>query len=484
MKLIRNLTILFLCNINYVLAQAPDTLWTKKIGGTGTDVGNEIIQTSDGSFVIAGYTTSFGAIQRDSYIIKLDSSGSTVWANRYGGNDYEIATSVKESHDEGYIFAIFFSTASNISLQLIKVNSAGDTLWTKFEGTPDDEVGSNLQTTDDGGFLVTGYTDADALTNGKRDVWLVKFDSLGNKLWEKTFGGTEDDSGSKILKLSDGNLLIPGYTHSFSSGSDRDGWIVKTDPSGNFIWSKSYSASEYDDFTAAAEDDNGNLYLTGTSVSSGNRNIWLVKTDPLGNHIFTKTYGGSDEEWGYDIKRANDGNFIVTGSNRSNSSGLAQLWLLKIDDQGDTLWTKLFTSVNGSIGYSVIQTADDGLAVTGTAAISGAGPEVWAIRLKAEGSTSVDDNIFTLPETFFLEQNYPNPFNPTTKIGWQSPFGSHQVLKVFDVLGNEVATLVDEYKPAGSYEVEFNGSELSSGIYYYKLTTDFFSDVKKMLILK
>jgi hypothetical protein len=106
-----------------------------------TDVGNEIIQTSDGGFVIAGYTTSFGAIQRDSYIIKLDSSGSTVWDNRYGGNDYEIATSVKESHDEGYIFAVFFSTASNISLQLIKINSAGDTLWTKFEGTPDDEVG-------------------------------------------------------------------------------------------------------------------------------------------------------------------------------------------------------------------------------------------------------------------------------------------------------------------------------------------------------
>jgi hypothetical protein len=131
----------------------------------------------------------------------------------------------------------------------------------------------------------------------------VKFDSLGNKIWERTYGGTEDDSGYKLLKLSDGNLIIAGYSQSFSSGGDRDGWIVKTDPSGNFIWSKGFGGSDYDEFTAAAEDENGNLYFTGTTESSGDRDLWIVKTDSGGNHLFTKTYGGSQWEWGRDIKK-------------------------------------------------------------------------------------------------------------------------------------------------------------------------------------
>lgn len=467
-----------------IMPQAPDTLWTKKIGGTGSDVGNEIIQTSDGGFVIAGSTTSFGAIQRDSYLIKLDSSGNTVWDKRYGGNQFEIAMSVKETHDLGYIFAVFYATSASNYLQLIKINSAGDTLWTKLVGTPDDEVASNLQTTDDGGFLVTGYTDAGALTNGKNDVWLVKFDSLGNKIWERVYGGSENDGGYKILKLADSSLLIPGYSESFSSGGDRDGWIVKTDASGNFIWSKSYGGSDYDDFAAAAEDEHGNLYFTGTSVTSGDRNIWIVKTDPDGNHIFTKNYGGTDEEWGYDIIRTNDGNFIVTGSTKSNSTGLSQLWLLKINQQGDTLWTKIFTSVNGSTGNSVIQTTDNGFAITGTAGSSITGPDVWVIRLSAEGATTVDDHNLGMPEFFSLYQNYPNPFNPGTTISWQSPVSSWQTLKVYDLLGREVAALVDEFKPAGRYEVEFNASGLSSGVYYYRLSSEQFTQTMKAILLK
>jgi hypothetical protein len=415
--------------------------------------------------------------------------GNTVWDKRYGTNHFEIAMSVKETHDQGYIFAVYYATSASNYLQLIKINSAGDTLWTKLVGTPDDEVASNLQTTDDGGFLVTGYTDAGALTNGKNDVWLVKFDSLGNKIWERAYGGSENDGGYKLLKLADGNLLIPGYSESFSSGGDRDGWIVKTDASGNFSWSKSYGGPEYDDFAAAAEDEIGNLYFTGTSVSSGDRNIWIVKTDPGGDHIFTKTYGGSDEEWGYDIKRTNDGNFIVTGSTRSNSTGLNQLWLLKIDQQGDTLWTKIFTSVNGSTGNSVIQTADNGFAVTGTAGSAITGPDVWVIRLSPEGATGIKNEIVSLPESFSLEQNYPNPFNPTTNIKYSIPSAGTSLmkfvqLKVYDILGNEVVTLVNEEKQAGRYEVKFDGSGLSSGIYLYKLTAGDFSQVRKLVLLK
>ncbi len=470
-----------------IYAQVPDTLWTKKFGGAGIDLGNEIIQTSDGGFAVAGYTTSFDVVQRDAYVVRLDTLGNIIWQKTYGGNLLEQAYSIKQSLDGGFIISAFrYGLTSN--LWLIKTNANGDTSWTKNIGYDENDFGTNLQLTDDGGLLVVGYTDSDIISNGDRDVWLLKFDSTGNQLWEKTFGGESADEGFKLLKLDDGNLIIAGYSESFSGG-DRDGWIVKTSSSGNFIWSNSFGGGSYDEFTAAAEDEEGNLYFTGTTESSGDRNLWVVKTDSGGNLIFTKSYGGSQWEWGHDIKRTSDGNFIVTGFSQSNSTFLRQLWLLKIDEQGDTLWTNLFTSVNGSEGSSVIQTPDNGFAVTGSAGSTSTSTDVWVIRLRPEGTSAIEDNLSDLPESFLLEQNFPNPFNPVTSIEYVVGSQSYVTLKVYDALGNEVATLVDEYKQAGSYEVEFSvgqdsSPDIASGVYFYKLQAGSFVQTRKMLLLK
>ncbi|HMN18865.1 MAG TPA: T9SS type A sorting domain-containing protein [Ignavibacteriaceae bacterium] len=465
-----------------IYAQAPDTLWTKKIGGTGIDLANEIIQTSDGGFAVAGYTTSFNVVQRDAYAVRLDSLGNIIWQKTYGGNLLEQAYSIKQTHDGGFIISAFrYGVSSN--LWLIKTNANGDTSWTRNIGYDGNEFGSNLQLTDDGGFLVVGYTDSDKISSGDRDVWLLKFDSTGNQLWERTFGGESTDEGLKLLKLNDGNLLVSGYSESFSGG-DRDGWIVKTNSSGNFIWSTSFGGGSYDEFSATAEDEEGNLFFTGTTESSGDRNLWIVKTDSGGNHIFTKSYGGSQWEWGHDIKRTSDGNFIVTGFNQSNSTFLRQLWLLKIDEQGDTLWTKLFTSVNGSEGYSVIQTLDDGFAVTGSAGSAGTGTDVWIIRLKPEGTSAIEDNLSDVNRSFSLSQNFPNPFNPNTSLKYE--IGSQQfvTLKIYDLLGREIAIIVNEEKPAGTYEVTFDASGLSSGIYFYRLQAGSFTETKKMILIR
>jgi len=463
------------------LPQAPDTLWTRKIGGPGIDVGNEIIQSSDGGFVIAGYTTSFGAGQRDAFLVKLDSLGNILWQKTYGTTLLEQAYSVKETYDGGLIISAFIYAAT-ANLFLIKTNQNGDTLWTKNIGLSGNDFGTNIQLADDGGFLIVGYTDSN-ISNGDRDVWLLKLDSIGTVLWQRTYGGTDADEGFKLLKLSNDNLLISGYSQSFSGG-DRDGWIVKTDSSGNFIWSKGFGSGSYDEFTAAAEDENRNLYLIGTTETSGDRDLWIVKTDSGGNHLFTESYGGSHWEWGHDIKKTNDGNFIVTGFNQSNSSGLRQLWILKIDQQGDTLWTKLIRSTNGSEGYSVIQTQDNRYAVTGVASSSGTGSDVWVIRLKPEGTSGIEDEIFELPTTFSLKQNYPNPFNPGTVISYQLPVSGRVTLTVFDVLGNEVAVLVNELKTTGTYTIEFNVNGLASGVYVYQLRTHSFVETKKMILLR
>jgi len=274
----------------------------------------------------------------------------------------------------------------------------------------------SVQQTTDGGYIITGGTDFFGAGSNDVDVFLIKTDSSGDTLWTKTYGGNSSDVGFSVQQTNDGGYIITGSTYSFGAG--------------------------------------------------------------------TRTFGGSEVDQGNSVQQTNDGGYIITGSTYSFGAGLSAVWVIKTDENGNTLWTRTVGEAGNDWGYSVQQTTDGGYIVCGTTEPFGVGSgDIWLIKLEAD-SPSVVDNEIRIVDSYSLEQNYPNPFNPSTKIRYSVPQSSNVVIKVFDVLGNEIETLVNEEKSIGTYELTWYATNLPSGVYFYQLNAGEFINTKKMILLK
>ncbi|MCK4576076.1 hypothetical protein KAU34_06690 [candidate division WOR-3 bacterium] len=215
-------------------AQAPGTLWTKTYGGTESDIGSSVQQTSDGGYIIAGSTNSFGVDGTDVYLIKTDASGDTLWTRTYGGINGDQGYSVQQTSEGGYIVVGETDSfgAGFYDFYLVKTDSFGDTLWTKTYGGQFYESGESVQQTSDGGYIIGGYTDS--FGAGKSDAYLVKTDANGDILWTKIFGGTSFEYGFSAEQTLDGGYIVTGYTWSYGSGYD-DVYLIKTEPDASHI---------------------------------------------------------------------------------------------------------------------------------------------------------------------------------------------------------------------------------------------------------
>ena len=208
-----------------------DSVWIKAIGDAGYEVGYSVLQTVDGGYAIAGYTSDIGGFNEDVYLVKTSASGDTVWTRRYGGTGDDEGLCVDQTADGGYIITglAHLPGPSDISLYLVRTNGSGDTLWTRTYGGPNHDVGNSVQQTSDGGFIVAGTTYRSV---GDADAYLIRTDSLGDTLWTRFFGGTGVDGGSSVRQTLDGGYIVGGRTTSFGAGND-DVWLIKTDANGS-----------------------------------------------------------------------------------------------------------------------------------------------------------------------------------------------------------------------------------------------------------
>ncbi len=521
-------------------------LWTKTYGGVGDDYGYSLKQTDDDGFIIGGATNSFGVGGLDYYLIKTDSLGDTLWTKTFGGANDDICWSLEVTGD-GYVLAGGKNMQpSTPDFWIIKLNLNGNIIWEKTYGTSGAEVPWSINNISEGGFIITGYypiddfdgwlmrvgpngdslwtktyggTLGDSFLDGKQtsdkgfiltggvgnstiaDLWLLKTDSLGNVEWEKTYDyHNEYDIGYSVQQTSDGGYIVCG-----SGGWDVDyGWIIRTNEFGDIMWTKvvsSYSGNNVfssldTDFYSVSQLSNGDYIATGNQpylpVSDHAQQLILLKISsdivPVELTSFTATAQQNNVtlNWQTATETNNSGFKIErkqVGSPQSSVSNQDWNQIAFIPGFGTTSEPKSysFTDENLSAGkyqYRLKQIDFDG---------------------SFEFSNTVEVEI-TAPTEFTLEQNYPNPFNPTTKIKYTVPsvtlrWQSHRQaqsdilvsLKVFDVLGNEVATLVNETQQPGTYEIEFNVGQaisLSSGVYYYQLRVGGFVETKKMILLR
>ena len=221
--------------------------------------------------------------------------------------------------------------------------------------------------------------------------------------------------------------------------------------------------------------------------------LWCVPLKAEPDTLWTKTFGGSDREWGNSVEQTYDDGYIITGITRSYGAGSRDVWLIKTNSSGDTLWTKTFGGSSLDISSSVQQTSDGGYIITGYTGSYGAGDaDVWLIRVGPSITGIADGDRGVVPIDYTLEQNYPNPFNPMTTIHYDLPKQSRVTLTIYDLLGRQVKMLVNQTQDAGFKSIQWDASSVPSGIYFYQINArqkeggqaGDFIQTRKMILLK
>ncbi len=482
----------FLAMLGFITHLSAIITFERTYGGADSDQGNAVQQTSDSGYIIAGSTRSFGAGEYDVYLIKTDSLGDTLWTKTYGGSNWDKGQSVQQTLDGGYVIAGWTQSfgAGVSDVYLIKTDASGDTVWTNVYGGPNSDEGFSVQQTSDGGYIIVGRTTSYGA--GDIDVYLIKTDSSGDTLWTKTYGGTFADQGICVQETSDEGYIITGVDGSFGAGGG-DVYLIKTDSLGDSLWTKWYGGGDSDRGYFVRETQDMGYIITGetSSYGAGGIDVYLIKTDASGDTIWTQTYGGSNSEAGLSVQEIQDG-YIIAGRSNSFGAGELDVYMIKTDSIGDTVWTRTYGGATYDWGFSVQQALDGGYILTGYTQSFGAGSDdVYLIKTNQNGMVGVEEgqDISLQIENITLEQNQPNPFRFTATIRFQIATPDYVCLKVYDTSGRIIKTLVNEEKEAGAYSVPWHGQNefgenVPAGVYFYELEAGDNTQIKKMIMCR
>jgi hypothetical protein len=342
-------------------SENPTTEWTQTYGVTLSDVLQDSVETSDGGFALVGYTNAFGAGDYDFWLIKTDASGNAQWNKTYGGFDTEKPYALIETSDGGFAMVGYTETwgAGDDDAWLVRTDANGVVLWNKTYGGIEDEQGKDLVETSDGGFAIVGYTET--WTVGDDDAWLVRTDANGNAQWNMSYGGVEDEKGLAIITTSDGGFAFSGTTETWTVGR-RDCWLVRTDASGSAQWNMSHGDIQNDVGSDLVEADDGGFVVVGTICDSTySLDSVLVKADASGNFLWAKTYGvSSNEDELVKMVKTVDGGYALAGYTSSYGAGGMDVWLVETDASGNVLWNQTWGGTEIDFSQSLVATSDGG----------------------------------------------------------------------------------------------------------------------------
>lgn len=470
------------------------------------NLGLSVNNTSDNGYIIggmhgyyAGFYYFYGAV------LKLNSNGDTLWTCNFGDGSTSSTTiySIKENSDGSYIA----TGNTNSQLLLLKLSDTGNLLWAKTYGA--NSYGKDILQTNDGGFIIAGGTQN--IGAGLSDSYFIKTDTNGDTLWTRVIGGAKNDYAQFIKQTSDNGFIAVGNSYSYDTTYSRP-FILKLDSSGNLEWTKIYSVPSL--YVSCTTTQNDTVVIAS---SSSNSKYLLTKLTPnCDSIIWAKTTGTGGDNIPFDMKGTDDNGFVVAGYTLGGPPGVPNMYLVKTNSNGDTLWTKAYGESGGDEAYSIVQSNDGGFALTGITHILNILQEVqiYFVKTNANGesgchtyaTTSYIGNAVTQTLNFYPQVTYgANPANTTliarnkTKINsecfvvgindlstsnhfiiYPNPatqkatieFENTQIEKYVLRLWNYQGILLSEKTFYAQNRIEIERMNLSNGIYFFQLISN------------
>ena len=327
-----------------------DTLWTyrQNIGLSKKDLFYKVINTLDGGFAMCGYTSSVTGLSDDVLIVKIDGNGQHVWTKTWGGSGKDRAQDIIQLSDGSYVLCGYTTSSPALYYDafMYKLNSSGDSLFFKRYGTAVYDDANSIKALSNGGFILGGQS-----TNGANgfDQYLIRTNDSGDTLWTRKFGTLGTDN-IECLTIGNGGFYLTGGTNGAGVGGD-DGYLVKTDTSGSVLWTKTFGGSQPDDFHRVELTSDGGLILSGTTSSTGplQPNMWLMRTNSTGDSLWSRAFGGDNHDHGYSAVQTLDGGFIFVGHTSSFGYNGEEGYVVKTDGNGDISNLLTYTAVTALV---------------------------------------------------------------------------------------------------------------------------------------
>ncbi|PSR53948.1 hypothetical protein AHMF7605_10675 [Adhaeribacter arboris] len=546
----------------------PALAWDMRYGSSAEDNFTSVIKTSDGGYLSGGYTRSGSSGDKsqasrgleDYWIVKSDKNGKKLWDKRFGGTRKDYLNRVIQTQDGGYLLAGISHSDNNGDKSevnrggsyvnrdywIVKVDAQGNKQWDKtFGGTGFDEL-VKVEQLATGEYILGGYSDSDKggdKSQGRKGecdgfgycptgYWIVKVDKKGNKVWDKTFGGSKGEVLNSFTTTRDGGLLLVGTSYSSKSGDkseinrgldgSSDYWVVRTDKDGNKLWDKTFGGSYYDYAASVSRGNGDSFFISGTSESpaSGDktqpnhlnqegaytRDFWVIKVDGTGKKLWDKTLGGNGDDFLNASTFTREGNLILAGTSNSGknddksqlSKGGNDYWIVQLDQDGNKIQDQSFGGSGQDELRTILQTSDGGLLLGGRSdsGVSGdrtqpsqGGTDYWLVKLAPLTSSMVatqEEVAVKAPATLINHLTaYPNPAHSQVTVQFTLPQTQTATLKIYDSQGQEGATLFQGEALANQiYQVKWQAGNKPTGLYFLQLQTSTIRQQQKLLLTK
>ncbi len=361
-----------------------EKVWQEIYGDSDTDRAMGVVALEGGDVAVVGTCKSFGALQSDICVTRVNAKGKTIWRKMLGGKNMDIAAGISRAKD-GSLFVVgtsrSFSEKRDRDIYVAKISLDGKGIWQATFGKERAEYGRAIAGTDDGGALVVGETES--FGNGYKDIFIVKVDAKGHMISEKVMGGEKEELVRGLTRTIDGSLVMVG-SREIDRVGDSDFFVLKMDQDGKKIWARTYGGEYEDILNGVTPTLDGGIVAAGSTRSWGSKqtDLTVLKFSKEGKLIWHKIYGYKRYDFANAVTVTRNGDFIIAGGTDSMGEGVYDIYILALDRNGELFWSGLYGDRNTDIAHGVTRTSDGSIVVVGESDSYSNAKDFFLLKLK------------------------------------------------------------------------------------------------------